>query len=253
MWSSDTLTYANILKVVMLLLDWQFGLLVGLLPTTSMLLASSILIHYEVGAVIEACIQNFCAGLILAAVGGELFPLVETSPSKSDACLGISTGFITCLFLIYGVDYLVTCLNSIDERQLTSVSYNSIEGKKKEGYTTLSDEEEVAALVGWESPIHASADALNNPNNRQSVKLKLRSIESAVKVIQSKSLRLLQTGTNFTAAEAVAEEIDEEIHRLQYKIDSAKRLIEGSRMNIAAPRGGYSSLSGILIATDLKV
>ena len=41
--------------------------LVGMIPTIFMILASILLINVEVSSQIEACFQNFAAGLILGA------------------------------------------------------------------------------------------------------------------------------------------------------------------------------------------
>lgn len=54
--------------------DLGFG--VGAIPTVCMLLASMVLYTVEVSDHVEAAFQNFAAGLILAAVAAELFPLV---------------------------------------------------------------------------------------------------------------------------------------------------------------------------------
>lgn len=60
-------------------MEWSpvdLGFAIGAIPTVCMLLASMVLYSIEVSDHVEAAFQNFAAGLILAAVAAELFPLV---------------------------------------------------------------------------------------------------------------------------------------------------------------------------------
>lgn len=90
--------------------DILFSILIGSIPTFSMLLASFALINLKVQPLIEACFQNFCAGLILAAVAMELFPLMAPSDIISPYCstVGTSLGFILGIAMINGVDQLIS-------------------------------------------------------------------------------------------------------------------------------------------------
>lgn len=45
----------------------QLGVIVGLIPTVAMILSSILLTNIEVKPSVEACFQNFAAGLMLAA------------------------------------------------------------------------------------------------------------------------------------------------------------------------------------------
>ena len=60
---------------------------------------------------IEAFFQNFAAGLILAAVGAELFPLLHKYSTPSESIIGMSIGFPLGLFIIYGIEYVIDKLN----------------------------------------------------------------------------------------------------------------------------------------------
>lgn len=66
--------------------DIFFSILIGGIPTTSMLIASFALMNLKIPPLIEACFQNFCAGLILAAVAMELLPLMAPSSTLTPFC-----------------------------------------------------------------------------------------------------------------------------------------------------------------------
>lgn len=74
-----------------------------------MLLASFALMNLKVPPLIEACFQNFCAGLILAAVSLELLPLMSPSPTTTpfNSVAGTTLGFILGVTMINGVSQLI--------------------------------------------------------------------------------------------------------------------------------------------------
>ena len=76
-----------------------------------MLLASFLLSQMDVEPYIEAVFQNFAAGLILAAVGVELFPLLKKYSTPEESIVGISIGFPAGLLIIYGIEYLIDQLS----------------------------------------------------------------------------------------------------------------------------------------------
>ena len=90
--------------------DVLFSILIGAIPTCSMLLASFALMNLKVQPLVEACFQNFCAGLILAAVAMELFPLMAPSEliSPFSSIIGTSAGFTLGILMINGVDQLIS-------------------------------------------------------------------------------------------------------------------------------------------------
>lgn len=89
--------------------DVLFSILVGSIPTVSMLLASFALMNLKVPPLIEACFQNFCAGLILAAVSLELLPLMSPSSTTTPfhSVAGTTVGFILGVAMINGVSELI--------------------------------------------------------------------------------------------------------------------------------------------------
>lgn len=89
--------------------DILFSILIGSIPTGSMLVASFVLMNLKVQPLIEACFQNFCAGLILAAVSLELIPLMSPSETTTpfDSAAGTTLGFILGICMINGVSKMI--------------------------------------------------------------------------------------------------------------------------------------------------
>jgi hypothetical protein len=94
--------------------DILFSVLIGSIPTGSMLVASFVLMNLKVAPLIEACFQNFCAGLILAAVSLELLPLMSPSDTTTplDSVIGTTLGFILGIGMINGVSKLIDSFES---------------------------------------------------------------------------------------------------------------------------------------------
>ena len=76
-----------------------------------MLLASFLLSQLDVEPYVEAVFQNFAAGLILAAVGAELFPLLHKYSTPEESIIGISVGFPAALMILYGIEYIIEGLS----------------------------------------------------------------------------------------------------------------------------------------------
>ena len=87
------------------------GTLVGAFPCGAMLLASFLLSQLDVEPYVEAVFQNFAAGLILAAVGAELFPLLHKYSTTEESIIGISIGFPAALMILYGIEYIIDGLS----------------------------------------------------------------------------------------------------------------------------------------------
>lgn len=91
-----------------------------------MAIASLLLIcldYVVIPAKIEAMLQNLCAGLILAAVAVELFPILMDSHTASPtvSCLAIIVGFSSAIGLIYGVNELMSeQLDDIEAKSMAS-------------------------------------------------------------------------------------------------------------------------------------
>jgi hypothetical protein len=129
-----------------LLHSYSLAFLVGGIPTLTMGLASLLLTSISVSSLTEAAFQNFAAGLILAAVASELFPLMIGSDiSPSNSMIGISAGFAIGLLMLNGteaaIEYFIQLadrrkasligagpsLSSVIVRKKTDIQFNDIE------------------------------------------------------------------------------------------------------------------------------
>ena len=211
--------------------DWSRGLLVGLVPTLSMLTGSLLLMKYEVHRLTEACFQFFSAGLILAAVAGELFPLAVEFDDKAVTIKGMSLGFIGCLAFIHGVDYIIHSLHQSNDEQHQMDQYK---------YQSIPEEE------NWDMhPVQASVDAINTVSHRKKIKLDLKLMLSIVdRILQSTNHLILEEGRLSLDEESMAEEIDADIHGLQYIVDRTRRQLEASNFGLHI-QNGLSQLTGM--------
>jgi zinc transporter ZupT len=73
------------------------------------ILFSILMINLKVQPLTEACFQNFCGGLILAAVSLELLPLMSPSETTTPfhSFVGTTLGFILGVIMINGVSKLI--------------------------------------------------------------------------------------------------------------------------------------------------
>jgi phage shock protein A len=71
--------------------------------------------------------------------------------------------------------------------------------------------------------------------------------------MESKAAQLLE-GENIPRkdSEQIAEEIDEAIHSLQYKLDHCKRLLQGSETDAESSIQGISNVNTVFYETDAK-
>jgi zinc transporter ZupT len=88
---------------------------VGAAPTMSMILCSLFISSIEVAPWISASLQNFAAGLILAAVGNELFPLLSADVTPTTSMIGTTIGFVAALGILHGLDALTEYFEEEEE------------------------------------------------------------------------------------------------------------------------------------------
>lgn len=81
-------------------------------PAGSMLLGSWLLMRVRVGDRLLASFQNLSAGLVLAAVASELFPMLAASPTNSSLG-GLTVGFVCGLLVVFGVEKLGDFLEEV--------------------------------------------------------------------------------------------------------------------------------------------
>ena len=276
------------------------ALLVGMIPTVSMVMASFFLSHVTVSGVMEACFQNFAAGLILAAVAAELFPLLLANDvSTTQSVVGITVGFAIGLMVLNATEWfvgkfidvlnrlnrrdsLVSIIQSLFQprapvvseqsvgvdivtvpdtsatRKKTDISFNDIEEKglscelRAMRMRAGSMDENGSSrdlLSEWMyDPVELSSVAIALPNHRSHLEEHLVEIHTDVVAMEAKSCRLVgDDQLSQRDTEQIAEEIDEAIHLLQYKLDHCRRLLEGSEIEVKSPasRGDGPGISRV--------
>ena len=267
------------------------ALLVTTAPTVGMLVASYFLTKIQIAPIVEACFQNLAAGLILAAVGAELFPLLmQPVVSTMPATVGITVGFVVGIVLMNGtevvVDKAVGALEGRPSRgEHAPVAHHETGGggggggaaaasppvdqsppqtstQRKKTDIPFDDIEEAALsmelkamrvgngkgvssssrdLLGdWAyDPVEVSSAAMAMPNHRSHLEEHLEEMHASVVAMESKAARLVgEEQLTQRATEEIAEQIDEAIHSLQYKLDHCRRLLEGSEIEVVRDGDG---------------
>jgi zinc transporter ZupT len=76
-------------------------------PALSMLLGSVFALVMRVPEKIQACSQNFSAGLLISAVAAELYPLMSPKElSRGESITAVACGFAVGLAFMFGLDHL---------------------------------------------------------------------------------------------------------------------------------------------------
>ena len=230
----------------------ELGFLVGLFPTACMVVVSLVLYNLSVSTIVEASFQNFAAGLILAAVAAELFPLIEQA-SDGETYIGVTVGFAVGYLFLVGTEplseYLVENYSSIRMRvkrlifkniddDSKSPTYNPMVSKsieednqsptverKKTRPKSFDGQElpETAELISnnivWDDEgVSFASTAIEQASHKDHIKNHLIEISEEINVMQSKSVKMMDGSLSDKDSEAIAEEIDEAIHGLQYKV-----------------------------------
>ena len=118
-------------------------------PTICMALASLLLSNVEVGKLAESLLQYFAAGLILAAVAAELFPLMLDGVTHVDSMAGITVGFAVGMAMVYGMDSLMELFGVSDDDEDSKTE--SVEGSAKrpslrDSFTEIAVVDEAATI-----------------------------------------------------------------------------------------------------------
>jgi zinc transporter ZupT len=219
------------------------GLVVGLVPTVSMTLATLLLTKVEVSAQVEASLQNFAAGLIIAAVAGELFPIMMNS-SDNASFIGITAGFVIGLAVIYGLEHVAEKLEHIDDEKKRPPSNNHSRLQHSHDHdhndsinNPLIPHDDMALIEHGE--LQYEADAIerashilvSKPEHRSHIVGHLNELLDSIQQMEEKSDQLTSNpDLTVRQKEDIAEFIDEKVHMLQYKLDHCRRLLEGSEV-----------------------
>jgi hypothetical protein len=163
--------------------------------------------------------------------------MLDASPFHS--MVGITCGFVAGLSLIYGVDHFVSSFEQNENTSPHSSFNSSIKIKthpkviQPEGNTTSESTINVLRRRGrssdtdcgeWHAaPVERASQAIAAPTHKQHIQEHLFELSDSISLMESQSLGLLGTSLSVREGEEVAERIDEEIHRLHYKLDHCRR------------------------------
>eukprot|EP01041_Mallomonas_annulata_P004408 gene4408-8771_t len=198
--------------------DLGLGLVVGLIPCIGMTLSSILLMKIRISGLLEATLQNFAAGLILAAVAAEIFPLLEEVEEVPGA-IGLIIGFTLGLLLIYGLDGV-----------LDKFSDNKIDDIR----SIVGDHSHITPSQGppagfWELlPANVAFEAISNKSHKLHIIEHLTEMQDSITHITTISDQMLVRESSYIDEAKSAETIDETVHELSYKLDHCRRLIQGA-------------------------
>jgi hypothetical protein len=171
--------------------------LLGTGTAISMLVGSLVIVALRsVSEVLQGALQNFSAGIIISAVGCELFPLITDSGGGAIGYVAITAGFVVGLGLMFGVGWL---LDDDDD-----------------------DDESVAN--GGESPKKAEADRLRGHSFHEEDS---REVDDMTSGSQEAISALIASLRSEAEGRCDREKLDEMIHQMEYLIDKARRKLRG--------------------------
>lgn len=93
----------------------------------AMIASSLALTNIEVHKYLEAAFQNFAAGLILAAVASELFPLMITGVTPEQTFIGVTVGFVVGLGVLNGLEVVIEHFSGEEEDEERAAQENESE------------------------------------------------------------------------------------------------------------------------------
>eukprot|EP01034_Spumella_vulgaris_P025457 gene25457-31921_t len=105
------------------------------------------------------------------------------------------------------------------------------------------------------APVERASQAIAAPNHKQHIQEHLYELSDSISLMESKSLGLLDSAQmSVRESEEAAEKIDEEIHRLQYKLDHCRRLLQGSEIDEwhQAADGSHSVTDGDCVIASMQ-
>ena len=168
-------------------------------------------------------------------VAAELFPVLVDS-AAAPSYVGITVGFILGLSLIYGVEMLVEYVEETPEEELFGamphIKHHSptkdIIKSHPKGFEHDTEGVELSQFLeqqpSWEDDdVERASIAIGNQSHRNHILEHLNELLSMIKEIESKSNALANVTLPVREQEDIAEQIDETIHSLQYKVDHTRR------------------------------
>lgn len=176
----------------------------------------------DISPLLEASIQNVAAGMILGAVGMEFFPVIKQSTGNGN--LGaVSVGFFVSLMALLGVEliveYLSTIPSPISPHEASGHSASESSPLKTHGHTEWEDD-----------GIRYASTALYSNSHQRNIRARLEEMHEYVQAVTGRCAIFLEDSSPLplSVSEEAFERIDEALHMLDYKIDHAMRLLQGS-------------------------
>lgn len=192
-------------------------------PAISMLAGSVVVFVVRFSKTFQASMQNFSAGILLAAIGNELFPLVNNGsdgaskpPNSTQVYVGLVAGFVLGLLFMIGIETLVDTYGEGED---------SDEGEERTGKEeNVVDEEKVDERKSPISPLlEPSASSAYSTFTKSSKLLQTRSVMQST-LADGKLYRLVAELREAVDDPAKDEDVlDEVAHRLMFQVDRARR------------------------------
>jgi len=92
-------------------------------PTACMMIGSMLVLCVRFTKQFQASMQLFSAGILIAAIGNELFPLLNNGvegkqvPTDMESYVGVISGFAIGLFFMFGIDMVVDTFGGEEEEE----------------------------------------------------------------------------------------------------------------------------------------
>ena len=123
---------------------------------------------------------------------------------------------------------------STEEVQSPITERKKTRPKSFDGQELPESAELISNGIVWDDEgVSFASTAIEQATHKEHIKNHLVEISDEINVMQSKSVKMMDGSLSDKDSEAIAEEIDEAIHGLQYKVDHCRRLLQGSESNIA--------------------
>jgi hypothetical protein len=167
------------------------------------------------------------AGIILAAVASELFPLLSKAPGVAGG-LGLSLGFALGLLAAFGVEHAAEVFEG---RAASAPLALPPPASPNEEEMQLMDVKQSSLSAPH---VHPVRPLLAN-EHKDHIKSHIDELTASIEQLDERASRLAAPGTLAHEEEALSEEIDEELHKLMYKLDHARRLLEGAESGTPQP------------------
>ena len=212
------------------------AVIVSAIPAGSMLIGSMLVFWLtRVNSTFQACMQNFSGGIIIAAVGGELFPLIIDGPGKtipSERELGLESvgliiGFLCASATLFGADLM--CSGGVEE--IVDPKEKAIAGKDDS-----KDKGETVPLSAIQSS--GSANEMNAESGSASSD-KLVAVPTWAQYAPRARTQLLDIQVelakmqeHLTRADIKRFNFDKHTHQLGHKLDNMRIMLTGEDMCI---------------------